>query len=231
MMSNALHEEEVASLWREIEALSQSFYDRVFQVSRQFWETKPSGEKLHDWLKERVWSEREGAKMHAYVVVKMADVLDPDSLIFLAEQAADEARHYRLVARCLAARGLSIDGYEPSTRWRGIFQEDYDAADQRDPVLLFSILHMGGEGPASATAKAAMDALKGTLDDDIARAYEMIYPDESNHWRAGREALQRYATTVAALERSRNALREKAEHLFSGYKRFVLTPSVSNPQE
>jgi hypothetical protein len=231
MMNNASHDERTVSLWREIEALSQSFYDRVYQVSRQFWAAKPSGEKLHDWLKERVWSEREGAKMHAYMVVKMADVLDPDSLIFLAEQAADEARHYRLVARCLAARGLSIDGYEPSARWRGIFQEDYDAADQRDPVLLFSILHMGGEGPASATAKAAVDALKGTPDDDIAQAYELIYPDESNHWRAGREALKRYATTVEALERSRNALREKAEHLFSGYKRFVPTPSNSRSQE
>jgi hypothetical protein len=220
-MSNPVQDEKNAGLWHEIETLSQSFYDRVYEVSRQFWEAKPSSEKLHDWLKERVWSEREGAKMHAYVVVKMAEVLDPDSLIFLSEQAADEARHYRLVARCLAARGLSIDGYEPSARWRSIFQEDYDAADRGDPVLLFSILHMGGEGPASATAKAAMDALKGTADDDIAQAYEKIYPDESNHWRAGREALKRYASTVDALERSRNALREKAEHLFSGYKRFV----------
>jgi hypothetical protein len=217
MMSATLDHEKTASLWREIEALSQSFYDRVYQVSRQFWDANPSGEGLYAWLKERVWSEREGAKMHAYIVVKMADVLDPDSLIFLSEQAADEARHYRLVAGCLAARGLSIDGYEPSARWRGIFQEDYDVADQRDPVLLFSIVHMGGEGPASATAKAAMEALKGTPDEDIARAYEKIYPDESSHWRAGREALKRYATTIEALERSRDALREKAEHLFSGY--------------
>lgn len=223
-MSDTIHDERMTNLWREIDTLSQSFYDRVYQVSREFWETKPSAERLHGWLQERVWSEREGAKMHAYVVVKMAEVLDPDSLIFLSEQAADEARHYRLVARCLASRGSSIDGYAPSPRWQSIFQEDYDAADRRDPVLLFSILHMGGEGPASATAKAAMDALKGTADEDIARAYELIYPDESNHWRAGREALKRYATTVEALERSRDALREKAEHLFSGYKRFVQTP-------
>jgi hypothetical protein len=226
-MSNMLQDDRTASLWREIEALSQSFYDRVFQVSQQFWETKPSADRFNEWLKERVWSEREGAKIHAYVVVKMADVLDPDSLIFLSEQAADEARHYRLLARCLVARDLSIEGYEPSARWRSIFQEDYDAADQCDPVLLFSILHMGGEGPASATAKAALNALTGTSEDDVARAYAMIYPDESNHWQAGREALNRYATTIEALERSRNALREKAEHLFSGYKRFIPAPEES----
>ncbi len=52
-------------------------------------------------------------------------------------------------------------------------------------------------------------------------AYEQIYPDESAHWKAGREALERYATTPVALERSRAALQAKAEHLFSGYKRLV----------
>lgn len=159
--------------------------------------------------------------MHAYVVVKMAEVLEPMDLIVLAQQAAHEARHFQLVDGCLRARGLNIEGYQPTSRWQSIFQEDYDAADTRDPVHLFSILHMGGEGPASATAKAAMEALKATPDADIARAYEQIYPDESGHWKAGREALKRHATTPEAMERSRAALQAKAEHLFSGYQRLV----------
>jgi len=220
-MSDATTQQRIADLWREIDALSQSFYDQVYKVSKQFWASKPSGERLNQWLKERVWSEREGAKMHAYVVVKMAEVLEPRDLIFLSQQAADEARHCQLVSECLKARGLTIEGYEPSKRWRAIFQEDYDAADTRDPVLLFSILHMGGEGPASATAKAAAEALKNTPDDDIARAYEAIYPDESGHWQAGREALKRIATTPEALERCHAALKTKAEQLFAGYKRMV----------
>jgi len=49
----------------------------------------------------------------------------------------------------------------------------------------------------------------------------LIYPDESRHWKAGREALKRHATTPEALERSHIALRTKAEQLFSGYKRLV----------
>ncbi len=220
-MSGELDAEKMASLWQEIDTLSQSFYDRVYSVAKEFWATKPSGDRLNTWLQERVWSEREGAKMHAYVVVKMAEVLEPIDLIVLAEQAADEARHFQLVDGCLRARGLNIEGYQPTSRWQSIFQEDYDAADTRDPVHLFSILHMGGEGPASATAKAAMEALKATPDADIARAYEQIYPDESGHWKAGREALKRHATTYEALERSRTALQAKAEHLFSGYKRLV----------
>ncbi len=220
-MSGELDAEKMASLWQEIDTLSQSFYDRVYSVAKEFWATKPSGDRLNTWLQERVWSEREGAKMHAYVVVKMAEVLEPIDLIVLAEQAADEARHFQLVDGCLRARGLNIEGYQPTSRWQSIFQEDYDAADTRDPVHLFSILHMGGEGPASATAKAAMEALKATPDADIARAYEQIYPDESGHWKAGREALKRHATTHEALERSRTALQAKAEHLFSGYQRLV----------
>ncbi len=220
-MSGESNTEKMANLWQEIDSLSQSFYDRVYTVAKEFWATKPSGDRFNTWLQERVWSEREGAKMHAYVVVKMAEVLEPMDLSFLAQQAADEARHFQLVDGCLRARGLNIEGYQPTSRWQSIFQEDYDAADTCDPVHLFSILHMGGEGPASATAKAAMEALKATADADIARAYEQIYPDESGHWKAGREALKRHATTPEALERSRTALQAKAEHLFSGYKRLV----------
>ncbi len=154
-MSGEIDAEKMANLWQEIDTLSQSFYDRVYSVAKEFWATKPSGDRLNTWLQERVWSEREGAKMHAYVVVKMAEVLEPMDLIFLAEQAADEARHFQLDDGCLRARGLNIEGYQPTSRWQSIFQEDYDAADTCDPVHLFSILHMGGEGPASATAKAA----------------------------------------------------------------------------
>ena len=214
-------EQKMADLWQKIDALSRSFYDQVYKVSKEFWDTKPSGERLNQWLTERVWSEREGAKMHAYVVVQMAEVLEPQDLIFLAQQAADEAHHCQLVGDCLKTRGLSLQGYEPAPRWRAIFQEDYDAADTRDPILLFSILHMGGEGPASATAKAAAEALKDTPDADIGRAYETIYPEEAGHWKAGRDALKRHATAPAALERSLAALQTKAERLFSGYKRMV----------
>jgi hypothetical protein len=220
-MQGPSQDPQAVALWGSIETLSRSFYDRVYQTACQFWATKPSGERLASWLQERVWSEREGAKMHAYVVVQMAEALDADSLFFLSQQTADEARHYQLLSACLAARGRSLEGYEPVPRWRAVFQEDYDAADTRDPVTLFSILHMGGEGPASATAKAAMEALMGTPDEDIARAYAQIFPDESNHWSTGRNALKRYATTVESLERSLRSLEAKAQHLLSGYKRLT----------
>ena len=45
--------------------------------------------------KEERGVEREGAKMHVYVVVKMAEVLEPKDLIFLAQQATDEARLFK----------------------------------------------------------------------------------------------------------------------------------------
>ena len=211
----------VVSLWEEIDALSQSFYDRVYEAAQELWATKPTGERLTNWLQERVWSEREGAKMHGYVVMKMAEILPPEDVFFLSQQTADEAHHYKLLAVCLKARGRTLEGYEAIPSWRIVFQDDYDAADTLDPVMVFSILHMGGEGPASATAKAAMEALMGTPDEDIAKAYAEIFPDETNHWKAGREALKKYATTVEALERSRDALQMKAGHLLARYKRLV----------
>ena len=88
----------VVSLWEEIDALSQSFYDRVYEAAQELWATKPTGERLTNWLQERVWSEREGAKMHGYVVMKMAEILPPEDVFFLSQQTADEAHHYKLLA-------------------------------------------------------------------------------------------------------------------------------------
>ncbi len=57
-MSGESDAETMASLWQEIDTLSQSFYDRVYSVAKEFWAAQPSGDRLNTWLQERVWSER-----------------------------------------------------------------------------------------------------------------------------------------------------------------------------
>jgi hypothetical protein len=219
----AKEREHVAMLWEEIESLRTRFYDQVWQASQEFWSSKPAGDRLTDWLQEQAWSEREGAKVHVYPVLKMADLLDPEALIMLCKQGSEEARHYQLLDPCLLARGRTLKGYEPHPSWRAIFQSCYDAADTRDPVIFFSLFYVGpfSEGAAAATAKAAMEALLGTPDEDIGRAYEKILVDELNHWDTGREALKRYAASVADVERALGALKGAAKLLMSGVQRRV----------
>src|SRR5579862_3181523 len=146
----------IGELWDQVESLSRGYYERVKTTSSQLAGTLAGlprdDPRLLDWLKERVWSEREGARSHAYVVVKMADVLDAAALVFLARQAMEEGMHYQRLYPCLQARGATIDGYQPKPSWRQVFEDEFAVADERDPIGLFASFHMGGEGPASASA-------------------------------------------------------------------------------
>jgi hypothetical protein len=213
------------ALWKEIDELRQGFYDRVYAASQEFWATKPTGKRLTDWLQEQVWAEREGAKVHAYPVLQMAELMDPETIMMLCHQGGDEAHHCQLLTPCLASRGRTIEGYEPDPVWKAIFQKCYEAADTRDPVTFFALFYVGphSEGAAAATALAAKEALIGTPDEDIGRAYEKILVDELNHWETGQDALKRYARSAEDMERARDTLRRTAEQLLAGVKRRVVS--------
>ncbi|HVA22976.1 MAG TPA: hypothetical protein VMW62_01135 [Chloroflexota bacterium] len=211
----------MGELWEQVDALSRSFYERVKTTSSRLAGTLAGlprdNPRLLDWLKERVWREREGARSHAYVVVKMADVLDAHALVFLARQAMEEGMHYQYLYPCLQARGATIDGYEPKPSWRRVFKDEFDVADERDPVSLFSSFHMGGEGPASASADVYSKAFLGTAHEDISLAYQQIAPDEAGHWAAGRKALRGYLQTPQQAEQALAVLTHHGEHLFGQY--------------
>lgn len=212
----------IDDLWASIEAMSQRYYDRVKETSSRLATALAAlprdDPKLVDWLRERVWSEREGARMHAYVVVKMADVLDPQGLVLLARQAMEEGTHYQHLSACLAARGGSIDGFEPRPSWRMVFEDEFAVADERDPVSLYSSFHMGGEGPASASAEVFSIAFLGTPNEDISLAYQKIAPDERGHWGGGRKALRSLLTTPADAEKALAVLTRHGEHLFGQFQ-------------
>jgi hypothetical protein len=214
--------EGVDELFAEICAESQRFYDRCYataeRVTASLAPLDPRDPRLVEWLKERVWSEREGARTHAYAVVQLADVLSPTALVDMARQSADEGRHYLLLEPCLRARGASIEGYEPRPGWRRVFEKNYAAVDTRDVIRLFSTFHMGGEGPASATANVFSQAFLGTANADISEAYRKIAPDEARHWADGRKGLRPYLQTPAEAERALAALRASGEVLFGQYQ-------------
>jgi hypothetical protein len=201
---------ELEALWQEIEQLRLKYYDDVKVVSRDFWESRPSDEQIFDWLREQVWSEREGAKIHAYPVLTMADLLQPADIRTLLRQGADEARHCELVNECLKARGGSIEGYEPMPGWKAVFDAWYRLADLRDPPRFFVLAYLSpfSEGAAVATAELAIEGTLNTRHADIAGAYEKILSDESHHWGDGFAMLKRYAKSVEEVRRVRDLLRE-----------------------
>jgi hypothetical protein len=209
-------------LWGEICAESQRFYDRCHAAAERFAasirDLDPADPRIVEWLRERVWSEREGARTHAYAVVKLADRLDPAALVDMARQSMDEASHFTYVEPCLRARGASLDGYEPRPGWRRVFDKNYAVVDTLDPIRVFSVFHMGGEGPASATAAVFARAFVGSPNADISEAYQRIAPDEARHWGHGRKALRARLETAEQAARALEALRASGEVLFGQYQ-------------
>lgn len=203
---------ETEVLWTEIERMRIEYYDEVKAVTQKFWGSHPTDDQIFDWLREQVWSEREGAKIHAYPVLKMADLLEPADIRILLHQGADEARHCQLVSECLKARGGNIEGYEPMPGWKAVFDSWYQISDLRDPSRFFALAYLSpfSEGAAVATAELAIEGTKNTRHADIARAYEKILSDESHHWADGVAMLKRHVTSVEELRRVRDLLRASA---------------------
>jgi hypothetical protein len=211
----------MAALWQAIEAETAALYERVATASRAFFGRGPTYEERIAWLHERVWSERMGTKVHAMAVVNYADVLDPDLLHLLSVQVGDEARHHRLLSACLTKRGEDPTTYEPRPQWKEHFQKEVRAAEVRDPLVLFPIMHLAGEGPASAGAHVASEVLRDTDFADVAEAYVSIGADECRHLEIGRQALRRYAKAPADLEKALAAMLADADSIVVGYRKYV----------
>jgi hypothetical protein len=213
--------EAIDDLWAEICAESQRFYERCHTAAERFAASirhlDPRDPRLVKWLRERVWSEREGAMTHAYAVVKLGHVLDPDALADMARQSMDEAHHFTYVEPCLRARGASLADYEPRPGWQQVFAKNYAVVDTLDPVRVFAVFHMGGEGPASATASVFARAFVVTPNADISEAYQRIAPDEAWHWAHGRKALRVLLQSPAEAARALEALRASGDVLFGQY--------------
>jgi hypothetical protein len=211
--TSAIIDPETQALWTQIEDIRQVFYREVRKACGAFWASNPSDHDLLDWLKENVWAEREGAKLHAYPVLKMAERLDPVEIRELLRQGADEAHHCELVAECLHQRGGDINGYEPKPHFRSIFNKCFQTADPCDPLHFYTLFYLSpfSEGAAVATAEGAVEGCKGTRNDDIARAYEKIVQDERRHWSYGMAMLRRHAKTKDEVKRALELLKQAGE--------------------
>lgn len=122
----------------------------------------------------------------------------------LARQAGDEAKHYALIQRRLAALGVDTSTLDP-------------LATGRSPLLAFL---MGLEGTVArvAAGQFTREALalvrnaefirfcRATGDEATARLYEeTIQPDETHHHELGRRLLLELATTPEAQAAAREA--------------------------
>ncbi|MGF7236640.1 MAG: hypothetical protein ACQSGP_17010 [Frankia sp.] len=149
---------------------------------------RPMGEpELVEWLCFQAWYEQQAA---IFIGGWLARTPEDDAFTLLARQVRDEARHYQLLMRALARRGVSsLDRWRPEPEWQEWVVGWYPSGD--DTLERVAAHNITGE----IGARDAMLAVSPRLPADVAGAVARILPDEEFHLRLGATVVRRYCVT------------------------------------
>ena len=166
-------------------------------------------------LKLALQSELEASDVAAFWLPTTPEI---DAKTMLAEQCADEIRHYNLIAERLAELGEDVseqgsvnEGYSPLFQYlRGL----------RTTVERIAAGPFACEAVAEVRNQQFIDFCHSAGDAKTAKLYEdIVHPEEIHHHRRGREILEKYATTpeaqalIAAAVRNSLAIADELQSL------------------
>jgi hypothetical protein len=147
--------------------------------------TRPMSEReLVEWLCFQAYYERAAA---VFIGRWLADTPELDAFALLARQVRDEARHYQLLMRLLARRGVdSLSGWRPEPEWEEWIDAWYPSGG--DTIERVAAHNITGE----IGAREAMVAVRPRLPADVQATLGRILPDEQFHVRLGKAVVDRY---------------------------------------
>ncbi len=154
-------------------------------------------------LKLALGSELEAAEIAGFWMTTTPEL---DGKFVLAHQCGDEMKHYRLISDRLAELGEDVSGFDPLADGHSPLYE-YMRTLRTTPERIAA-------GPFASEAIAEIrnaqfiSFCRTVGDEETARLYETtIHPEEINHYREGREFLERHATTPEIQEAVAQAVR------------------------
>ncbi len=154
-------------------------------------------------LKLALQSELEASDIAAYWLPTTPEI---EAKTILAEQCADEIKHYNLIAARLEEMGEDISNFDPVA-------EGYSPLFQYLRGLRSTIERIAA-GPFACEAVAEVrnaqfiEFCHSVGDTKTAKLYEdIVHPEEIHHYRAGRRFLEKYATTPEIQAKVVNAMR------------------------
>jgi len=155
----------------------------------------------------------------------LASCDDVRLMLALARQAADEAKHYELIARRLGELGFDAEGFEPLAGGVGPltrYLETLTTSVERVAAGQFT-----REAIAIVKNRQFIDFCERVGDKATAALYrDVIEPDERHHHELGRRTLLRLATTPAAQEAARRAARSTLELAEELQKKALATAGI-----
>ena len=142
-------------------------------------------------LKLALGSELEAAEIAGYWMTSTPEV---DGKYVLAHQCGDEMKHYRLISDRLAELGEDVSDFDPLADGYSPLYE-YLKTLRTTPERI-AAGPFASEAIAEVRNAQFISFCRAAGDEATARLYEAtIHPEEINHYREGREFLERHATT------------------------------------
>ena len=188
----------VAGLVDEMQALFAQLEDR------EALESESDGQvEIVTLLKLALTSELEASNVAAHWLPTTPEI---DAKSVLAEQCADEMRHYNLILRRLEALGEDMTGFDATAHGPSPLHQYLRGL--RGTVERIAAGPFACEAVAEVRNAQFIELCHALGDEETARLYEeIIQPEEVHHHRRGREILERYATTAEIQARAAAAMR------------------------
>jgi uncharacterized ferritin-like protein (DUF455 family) len=146
-------------------------------------------------------------------------------VLALARQAADEAKHYELIAKRLGALGFDADGVDPLAGGFGplsAYLQTLTTSVERAAAGQFT-----REAIAIVKNRQFIEFCERVGDKETAALYrDVIEPDERHHHELGRRTLLRLATTPEAQAAAQRAARRTLELADELQKKALATAGI-----
>jgi 1,2-phenylacetyl-CoA epoxidase catalytic subunit len=154
-------------------------------------------------LKLGMTSEIEASEIAALWMPSTPEV---DAKILLAQQCADEMRHYQLIGQRLEELGEDLRGFDAlADGYSPLYNYLRDLPTTLERIAAGPFAH---EAIAEIRNAQFITFCRSAGDEGTARLYEeIILPEEVHHHRMGRDYLERYAVTPEEQERTASAAR------------------------
>jgi len=215
----------VADIVADNQALFQASQENV----KAYFDSKPAQEELVEHFIGRMVNERMNMVEISKAIADMPADADPVELQLLAQQAADEAVHFRLVKEVIehiqgspvdVEKAIAAEAAKPTAKGAGLLAK-YGA--ETDPVAL-AAYQLVAEGRAEAVWNTMADCIEDTF---ISGAYRKIAKDEGFHSKIGARKLEQLITKENA-NRVKLLLLQCAKTCMKFHARIQLPQKVVN---
>jgi rubrerythrin len=201
---------------KNIRKENQALFEASKQNVKAYFEGDLPKEEMVDHFIGRMVNERMNMTEISSQVANMPDDADPKELELLTRQAADEAKHYRMVKEVIehltggdvnVADALEAERKMDTAKGASLL-EKYGAVDDETMLAAYQLV-------AEGRAEAVWNQMADTIEDPfIAERYREIAKDEGFHSAIGGWKLAKLAIDESTQERVSNVIESMRKDLF-----------------